>query len=151
MAIRGAGILFYDKTRKKILLVQSRGRKWGPAKGHFDTTTETPTACASREAYEETGIKIEETFLTFGYRVFNYKIYFVPVSSEEFVNFDNLDKEITNIRWFSVQELKRIIPSQQLNMNRVGIFSIQKLLLMQRWEKKGFILCPSRTKTRIKK
>ena len=52
-----AGIFIYDPTDRKVLLVQSRGKLWGPPKGTVNIG-ESYVDCAIREVYEETGIKL---------------------------------------------------------------------------------------------
>jgi len=54
---RKAGVFLYDSCIDKILLVQSRGDKWGFPKGTLEDN-ETVEECAIREVFEETGIKV---------------------------------------------------------------------------------------------
>ncbi len=53
-----AGIVYYNKSLHKILIIQSRGNLWGIPKGTCKFG-ETIKDCAIREFNEETGIKIE--------------------------------------------------------------------------------------------
>lgn len=53
-----AGVFLYDPKTNKILLVQSRGTKWGPPKGTMEIIDKTVVDCAIREAEEETGLNI---------------------------------------------------------------------------------------------
>jgi hypothetical protein len=53
-----AGSFIHTKGDKYVLLVQSYNRKWGPPKGTVEKG-ETTYACAIRETYEETGLRIK--------------------------------------------------------------------------------------------
>jgi hypothetical protein len=52
------GMFIYDSSSQRILLVQSRGLKWGPPKGTKEATDSCIADCAMREVQEETGIAI---------------------------------------------------------------------------------------------
>lgn len=53
-----AGVFMYDPNANKILLVQSRGTKWGPPKGTMEIIDRSVVECAIRETEEETGLEI---------------------------------------------------------------------------------------------
>jgi hypothetical protein len=53
-----AGSFIHTKGDKYVLLVQSYNRKWGPPKGTVEAG-ESSYACAIRETYEETGLRIK--------------------------------------------------------------------------------------------
>lgn len=59
---RKAGVFTTESTTGKILLVQSRGKLWGPPKGSMDPE-ETPETAAVRELREETGVILPESEL----------------------------------------------------------------------------------------
>ena len=66
-----AGIILYDATRSRILLVQSRFTgKWGFTKGHAETWDINPLETATREVKEEAGYL----------EVIHYKITDGPIS-----------------------------------------------------------------------
>jgi ADP-ribose pyrophosphatase YjhB (NUDIX family) len=52
-----SGIIYLDRRKNKILLVQSRGNLWGFPKGTVKENEEFQE-CAIREFFEETGIKV---------------------------------------------------------------------------------------------
>jgi 8-oxo-dGTP pyrophosphatase MutT (NUDIX family) len=54
-----AGVFVHDPIEKRILLVQSRGMKWGPPKGTVEYTDDNIIDCALRELLEETGITMK--------------------------------------------------------------------------------------------
>ena len=55
---RKAGVFVYDPSSQKLLLVQSCGRFWGPAKGSMEQGEDIEEA-AIRELREETGLVLE--------------------------------------------------------------------------------------------
>ena len=59
------GIVLHNTETNEILLVCSRGLKWGPPKGGMETSDTTIFDCALRELYEETGIDLS---------LYNYEI-----------------------------------------------------------------------------
>ena len=59
---RKAGIFGRDETTGKLLIVQSRGKLWGPPKGGIQPN-ETPEQAAVRELREETGLRISQESL----------------------------------------------------------------------------------------
>ena len=54
-----AGIIYFNKSLNKILIVQSRGSLWGIPKGTCKFN-ESLQQCAIRELYEETDISVSE-------------------------------------------------------------------------------------------
>ena len=59
-----AGVFIHDDCQKRILLVQSRGQKWGPPKGTMETSDSSLEDCAIRELFEETGIGLDKSCFT---------------------------------------------------------------------------------------
>ena len=59
-----AGVLLYDQTTDRILVVQSRGNMWGIPKGTRKRDESFPE-CAIREVLEETGIEMDASSLDF--------------------------------------------------------------------------------------
>lgn len=54
-----AGVFLYDPLEQRVLMVQSRGKLWGPPKGSLEIQRgETYSQCAIRELKEETGLDI---------------------------------------------------------------------------------------------
>lgn len=129
---RGAGIFIYDESKNSVLLVQTWGIKWGPPKGHCDSVHETYKECAIRETKEESGIEFTETQFEKSVRLYRYKIYYSKVSQDDYKTFNGLDKEITAIQWFSIDDLVNRIISGDMDMNMVGLISFEYFL---RWKK----------------
>ena len=57
-----AGVVYYNKSLHKILIIQSRGNLWGIPKGTCNIGEKTQD-CAAREFCEETGIDIKSSEL----------------------------------------------------------------------------------------
>jgi len=108
-----AGVIIFNKTLDKILTVKNRcydsGSKWGLPKGHLDEE-EFPHKCASRELYEETGIKIEISKDAKNcIRNINNTIYYVYQISESSLSLSPIDKiEISDIKFRYINSLKAI-------------------------------------------
>lgn len=124
---KSAGVLLYRTNPFRVLLVQSYGGKYGPAKGHFDEN-ETPEECASRELQEETGIQMSSGLIsTFPRtRIRNTYIYYIPFPKHFVWNPDSttVDREITDIRWF-------IPDGIPVELNSIGKHSLKKLRARQ--------------------
>ena len=87
-----AGIFIYDPETKKVLLVQSRGRLWGPPKGTIKDN-ELDKDCAIREVKEETGINILESNFLKIMRIKNNAIYYYVEMKECNVNIQDHIKQ----------------------------------------------------------
>lgn len=119
--IKRSGVLFYDLNKKMVLLVETYGTKWGPAKGTREPR-ETILNCAQREAYEETGIFVTENQLRSadiwtGYRSM---IYYVPMRHDfksEYIPDDTT--EITDIKWVHIDD------TESLTLNCYGRCTIR--------------------------
>ena len=97
------------KTRKNKLnglIVRQWNDKYSFPKGSMDLG-ETSDRAAQRELYEETGIELELYKFTEGTLIFDNIFYIFNCNDLEFeFNIDNI--EITDIRWFPVDDLPMI-------------------------------------------
>ena len=113
--IKRAGAIIYDRSCSKILLVMNRWsrynneEKWGCPKGHRHDD-ETVEQCAIREVFEETGICLMINKNT-PYIVFKDTVYFIVRLSNTTTCNPGDTKEICEVSWTGVKELKK------LNMN----------------------------------
>ena len=78
------GVVLYDPSSNKVLMVQSRGNLWGFPKGTFEEGEDFQT-CAQRELKEETGIFIEKDRLINNLYI-NGKVvyYYLEVNNEKY-------------------------------------------------------------------
>lgn len=114
-----AGVFFYDPEENRALLVQSRGRLWGPPKGSVELQNdETIPECAIREVREETGLEVTlEDFISATIINKNAVYYFVkkricPVEIQDLENND-----ANGITWIKLDCLEECIQSGAIVMN----------------------------------
>lgn len=106
-----AGVFMYNPNTKKILLVQSKGEKWGPPKGTMEETDSCLQECAVRELREETGISIDKNTLTTSYKISRATYYIVETDVETSFNLSELD--VSGIAWIHPECVK----TEQLPLN----------------------------------
>lgn len=114
-----AGVFFYDSKAKKVLLVQSRGEKWGPPKGTMENIDKTIEDCAVREVEEETGLQISvDTLSTCSKYCIDRATYFYletdSAQCESVYIPGGHGNDATGIMWISVQCLRET-PRLDLN------------------------------------
>lgn len=96
-----AGVVFHDVDTNKIMLVQSRGEKWGPPKGTIEEN-ESLIECAIREVYEETMIQLQPSQLNEQQTIVinNATYFYLPFTSCDVQLNDSI--EDTGIGWFHI-------------------------------------------------
>jgi 8-oxo-dGTP pyrophosphatase MutT (NUDIX family) len=115
-----AGIFFYDPNTEKVLLVQSRGWKWGPPKGTLEDTDNSVEDCAVREVMEETGIKIDKTVLTKDNRhhIDRATYYYLEKDAVNDINIPTVeDNDASGITWINVECLQNMYDIGRINLN----------------------------------
>lgn len=127
--ITKAGCFIYDIKTKKILLVQSRGKFFGPPKGSLHEN-EGLLDGASREVLEETGILIsKETLLSCSKIVVKNTAYFILSMNEIQVqpqtNIENNDAN--SIGWIHLDCLKQMVLQKQIEINKHTKILIKKI------------------------
>lgn len=101
-----AGVFFYDPNLDKILLVQSRGEKWGPPKGTIEDR-ETIEQCAIREVFEETGLRVTSEQLRHSnkYRIDRATYFYIEKDSTDPTSVSNisniLDNDASGVMWIT--------------------------------------------------
>jgi 8-oxo-dGTP pyrophosphatase MutT (NUDIX family) len=104
--------------------VEAKGGDWGVTGGH-PKSGESPLEGIVTEVKEELGLDFsKETFIEYdsgcdGYDC--YKMYFVnkDVSLEEITI---QEEELSEVKWFSMAELKRMVETNELNENQISCF-----------------------------
>ena len=114
-----AGVVVCNKEKDRVLLVQSKGYKWGFAKGHVEEG-EKVRETAIRELLEETGIRATQ-FNNY-INVFNLAIYYIhelentlPPSS--MILSDDPAHEITGMMWIKLSCLEILIKNKSIKIN----------------------------------
>jgi ADP-ribose pyrophosphatase YjhB (NUDIX family) len=119
-----AGIFLYDPFKRKILLVQSCGKLWGPPKGSLEPGEDNET-CAKRELREETGIIIDELSLNNGNYIKNNAYYYYLEFPEREIYVQNQKKNDANgVGWFGIDCIIELIKNNKLMVNqhcRIGL------------------------------
>lgn len=113
-----AGVFFYDPELQRVLLVQSRGKKWGPPKGTMEIQdNENFVNCAIREVYEETGIQLEAKDLVKSCKI-DRAIYFYLERSQEDLCIPTIENnDSTGISWIQVDCLVDMVRNDKIKIN----------------------------------
>ncbi len=116
-----SGVFFYDTIERKILLVQSRGEKWGPPKGTLEGE-ETFEEGAIREVMEETGIVLTHDDIRSceKYRIDRSLYYYLEVDSRKMSMVDNTEvigNDASGITWIDVNCLQKMNEMGFLDLN----------------------------------
>jgi len=113
-----AGMFIYNPMTKYILLVQSRGKKWGPPKGTMESFDIDIEHCAIREVYEETGLKIDILELVQKYRIDRATYYMIEkdVSNMKFLNYSQ-ENDASGITWIHLDCLINMVNNKTIELN----------------------------------
>lgn len=104
--------------------VESKGGDWGVTGGH-PKSGETPIEGIITEVKEELGLDFSnENFILYDYGCDGkdcYKMYFVTKD----IDIDDITiqkEELSEVRWFSMDELKRMVETRELNDDQIECF-----------------------------
>lgn len=114
-----AGVFIYDPKKDKVLLVQSRGRLWGPPKGTLKED-ENILECAIREVKEETGLKVRSDNLKLYINVHRATYYYLEMDSSELDIQQNNDEDANDangITWIKISCLYNAIEDGNIVLN----------------------------------
>jgi ADP-ribose pyrophosphatase YjhB (NUDIX family) len=114
-----AGVFIYDPKQNKVLIVQSRGRLWGPPKGTLDMY-ETERRCAIREVKEETGLEIKDEEFTRVANIKNKAIYFYVEKDETdvYIQENVFDNDANGVGWINIECLAQCLENGNMNLSR---------------------------------
>ena len=107
--VRCGGILLNPSLSKVVIILnryseQTGNPKWGLPKGHRDHEDESFQECATREIYEETGIRTCINANTPRIKI-NDTYYFVMIINEN-TRFNPHDKgEISKVKWMDIDQI----------------------------------------------
>lgn len=112
-----AGVFIHDPCTNKILLIQSRGRLWGPPKGTINPN-EDVKCCAIREVLEETGIQIKKHELEDRTNIKKTSTYFYNERNEceIFIQNNITDNDANGIGWFKINCLFDLIQNKKIQV-----------------------------------
>ena len=125
-----SGVFIYDPKTTKILLVQSRGNLWGPAKGTMKKG-ESFKECAIREVHEETGLLLDSSQLTFSLLLRGaIMYYYLELDSDTTtVSIQNFSGNDANgIGWIKIDCLKTMIQNKLINISSHCSFLCHRFL-----------------------
>lgn len=114
-----AGVFVFSPDKKRILLVQSRGKYWGPPKGTVEDNEDWET-CAIRELKEESGISLNETdaFKRMGFLKSNAFYFTLERNNVNLGLQDVKNNDANGIGWFNVDCLREMILHNKIMVNQ---------------------------------
>ena len=126
---RKAGVVLYDPTTTKVLLVQSRGHLWGPPKGTLQYG-ESKRQCAIREVKEETGLTISDDSFTAAANLSNKATYFYMETPECKVSVQShiVDNDANGIGWIKLDCLEECIKNGNICLSKHCQVAFTRLL-----------------------
>lgn len=114
-----AGVFIYDPKKDNVLLVQSRGRLWGPPKGSKNED-ETNKECAIREVMEETGLDLSNHTLS-KFTILHNKIiyYFLELDTcEVHIQSHVHNNDVNALGWINCKCLEQLIIDNQITLTQ---------------------------------
>lgn len=114
-----AGVFIYDSFQNSVLLVQSRGLKWGIPKGSANPN-EDAISTAIRELYEETGITVGKGALRSSrvLTVSNTKYFMHEMPMCDVAIQTQIENNDANgIAWIKLDCLKKFVKKNIINLN----------------------------------
>jgi ADP-ribose pyrophosphatase YjhB (NUDIX family) len=126
---RKAGVVLYDPHSDKVLIVQSRGRLWGPPKGTLQYG-ESQRLCAVREVKEETGLDINADSFMRAVNLSNRAIYFYMETSETDVSVQThiVDNDANGVGWIKLECLEKCVQNGNISLSKHCQIVLKKLL-----------------------
>ena len=124
-----AGVVLYDTTQDKVLIVQSRGHLWGPPKGTLQYG-ESQRICAVREVKEETGLDISADSFTRAVNLSNKAIYFYMEAPETSVEVQShiVDNDANGVGWIKIKCLQECVKNGNISLSKHCQLVLKRLL-----------------------
>lgn len=124
-----AGVVIYDPNTNKVLLVQSRGRLWGPPKGTLELG-ETETECAIREVKEETGLDVNPSMFLKSAVINNRATYYyVELSHCDItVQTQICNNDANGVAWINLKCLNKCVRDNTIKLNNHCLKIFHKFL-----------------------
>ena len=106
------GVIAFNEDMTKVLCVCNKSmyekygfEQWGLPKGHMEEKDRVYSNCASRELFEETGIRYNIIQKSYVFKRINNTIYY-PIVIKETPNLKQVDNtEILKVEWKEIEEL----------------------------------------------
>lgn len=106
------GVIAFDEKMEKVLCICNKCiydkygfEQWGLPKGHMEERDKVYSNCASRELFEETGVRYNIVQNKFVFKRINNTIYY-PIIIKAQQEFNQVDKnEILKVEWKSLDQL----------------------------------------------
>jgi 8-oxo-dGTP pyrophosphatase MutT (NUDIX family) len=115
---RKAGVFVHDPDGRKVLLVQSRGRMWGPPKGTAEVN-ETYEECGKRELMEETGLRVPDSVFASPVHIKSNVVYYeARMRSTDCQVQGTSGNDANGIGWFDIDCLQRSIAAGRIIVNQ---------------------------------
>ena len=116
---KGAGMILFDKDNLSILLVRdTKSKKFGFPKGHYEKYDKTPFETAIRELNEETGLTREDIELIYDYPIMCKNKYYFWIGKIKKINNnyknperDNITKEeptISLVKYYNINKINTL-------------------------------------------
>jgi len=130
---RKGGVVIFNSLKDKILLVQSRGKMWGFAKGSLEIG-ETIQECAIRELKEETGIILTINDILNKKKIsVNKSLYFMYDTLEENGTVQDEDpfNDVNGIGWIKMECLQKLYKNTDMKLNYQCRFILTRFFKQQ--------------------
>ena len=127
--IKKAGCFIYDKRTNRILLVQSKGKYFGPPKGGIEENENILNA-ALREVREETGIKIHPKLLYKCNKILVNNTLFYIVNMKEIEVYPQVSStynDVNGIGWINIHCLIELILQNKITITKPVKIIIKKI------------------------
>ena len=119
------GIILLDLSQHKILLIQSRGDKWGVPKGSIEATDRNIKDCAIREMFEETGLMIPSYLLEDPYIQIKNRTYFLILHN---LCSAIADSDATGIGWLCLNCARELFNDKKIDLTKDCLCILKKLI-----------------------